>query len=92
MLSPLMNSPEQTLNVEVLPKHGAASGFVLIISKTDAQFDEVRARVTLTAIAQRKKWEGVQLIMRTLFGGNNATKKRCQTYENISKPTVVLAT
>ena len=56
MLGPLMNSPEQTVRVEVLPKQGAASGFVLIISKTDAQFDEVRARVTVTAIAQRKKW------------------------------------
>ena len=60
MLGPLMNSPEQTVKAEVLPKQGAASGFVLIVSKTDAQFDEVRARVTLTAIAQRKKWEGIR--------------------------------
>ena len=51
MLGPLMNSPEQTVKVEVLSKQGAASCFVLIISKTDMQFDEVRARVTLTAIA-----------------------------------------
>ena len=60
MLGPLMNSPEQTVKAEVLPKQGAASGFVLIISKTDAQFNEVRARVTVSAIAQRKKWEGIR--------------------------------
>ena len=69
MLGPLMNSPEQTVKVEVLPKQGAASGFVLIISKTDAQFDEVRARVTLTAIAQRKKWEGIRAREKTTLPG-----------------------
>ena len=51
MLGPLMNSSEQTVKVEVLPKQRAASCFVLIIFKTDTQFDEVRARVTYTAIA-----------------------------------------
>ena len=51
MLGPLMNSPEQTVKVEVLPKQEAASCVVFIISKSDTHFDEVRARVTLTATA-----------------------------------------
>ena len=49
MLGPLMNSPEQTVKVEVLPKQEAASCVVFIISKSDMHFDEVRARVRLTA-------------------------------------------
>ena len=54
MLGPLVNSPEQTVKVDVLLKQEAASCVVFIISKSDRHFDEVRARVTLTATAQRK--------------------------------------
>ena len=51
MLGPLVNSPEQTVKVEVLLKQEAASRVVFIISKSVRHFDEVRARVTLTATA-----------------------------------------
>ena len=51
MLGPLVNSPDQTIKVDVLLKQEAASCVVFIISKSDRHFDEVRARVTLTATA-----------------------------------------
>ena len=58
MLQGEMRALSDTIDFEIAPKEGSPSGYVLTISKSDAQFHEEKARISLSGVAQRKRWVG----------------------------------
>ena len=58
MLPDEMHALSDTIDFEIAPKEGSPSSYVLTISKSDAQFHEEKARISLSGVAQRKRWAG----------------------------------